>query len=265
MTANANSQAAVEFTQIAVTRPKNQAETLIFKLNQSITQHKATLTSCSIPLLEIHNLAFQLPQSQPYNGIIFISSNAVKQFFKSETALSLLNSCAIKTPLLGVGENTAACIQAHLKTLTPKLNFAVSFPTEMNAEGLLNLPILQSVAHQHWLLVKGQGGRELIETTLKQRAAQVTAVDVYKRAAPSNTDQIMRALNQPTLWLVTSTAALDSLYAASQSQNLACDKVALVISSDRLHSYAQQLGFKIVAQSKGASEPQLIQCIQSLL
>jgi uroporphyrinogen-III synthase len=264
MTTQSANQTAIEFTQIAVTRPTRQAQSLVTTLSQALSKHHSAPTVQSIPLLTIGQLDFKLHTSLPFNGIIFISSNAVTQFFQNQTALEVMQNCPSPMQLLAVGDNTATCIRSNLVKLSLSQQFNVSFPTQMNAEGLLSMPILANIKQQQWLLVKGRGGRELIENTLKQRAAQLTTIDVYERVASQNKNQIITALSQSTLWLVTSAAALEHLQATVHSQGLTCDKVALVISSDRLHSYAQQLGFKIVAQSKGASESQLIQCIQSL-
>ncbi|WP_275576186.1 uroporphyrinogen-III synthase [Aquitalea magnusonii] len=58
----------------------------------------------------------------------------------------------------------------------------ILFPTAgSDSEALLALPQLADVAGQHWLIVRGQGGRALLADTLCARGAQVSLAEVYQR------------------------------------------------------------------------------------
>lgn len=52
---------------------------------------------------------------------------------------------------------------------------------EHNSEALLRLPELHHIKGQNWLIIRGEGGRELLADTLSARGAKVSHWPVYKR------------------------------------------------------------------------------------
>jgi len=232
--------------QLIVTRPHGQAESLLEQLKQSVKQ---TLTIQHLPLLEVKPLAFQLPNLGEVDGAIFVSSNAVSAFF-AQTSLT-------GVPYFAVGNNTAA----HIKALTGQ---SAEFPDQMNSEGLIALPALQQISGQTWLVVKGEGGRDKIQKTLNARGANVVELDVYQRKLPDYSTQqaIYRAQLSDPIWLVTSGDALNHLFRVLGLQEHRQHNTRVIVSSDRLANFARSKGFTIVAQSAGASEKQLVQCVK---
>lgn len=240
---------------LVVTRPIGQAEGLLKALAKI---DKNRLNCLHAPLISIQAVDFTWPiqnPSQPsFNSVVFISTNAAKFFYQKA-------SLANKTRLFAVGNNTAALVE-QLSRQT------VIFPQHMNAEGLLALPEFQSVKGQNWLIVKGEKGRETLHEKLVEIGALVTSLDVYRREMPikSVQQQIMnQLLEQSSIWLITSAQALMNLEAIILKAQLTCDKIQVVISSERLLALAQQKGFKIISQSRGASEQQLVECVQALI
>ena len=62
----------------------------------------------------------------------------------------------------------------------------VRYPERDNtAEAVLQLPEIQAVAEQKWLIVKGEGGRETFARTLSERGAAVTELRLYRRSVKS--------------------------------------------------------------------------------
>jgi uroporphyrinogen-III synthase len=55
---------------------------------------------------------------------------------------------------------------------------------DMSSEGLLALPSLQSLAGQRVLIVKGEGGRDLLREKLAARGARVEELVAYRRVKP---------------------------------------------------------------------------------
>ncbi len=239
--------------QLIITRPKGQADDLMAEIARVI-QYKIAIKHC--PLLQIKPLDFSLPDLTDLSGIIFISGNAARYFLKD---YSLTDSQLAKVKLFAVGENTAD----EVAKLTGQ---AVSFPQQMNAEGLLALAELNAIHAQKWLIVKGEGGRPLITQEMLNRGAIVNEVDVYQRKLPDldTQQQIYQANSKGSVWLITSGEALTHLHRILGLAENPRHGIQVIVSSERLASLALQKGFVILAQSLGASEKQLVECIHYL-
>ena len=245
-----------KLTHLVVTRPLAQANSLVRRIH---ALQDDSLVVQQIPLLDIQPINFDIPPMNQFDGIIFISSNAVQHFYSSNEYLNQKHAFK-HSQLLAVGDNTANSIE--LVTAQTAI-----FPQQMNAEGLLQLPNLQSIAAQNWLIVKGKGGRQIIKDTLIERKAIVTEIDVYQRKLPDLNDQkkIINAQAKQPVWLITSNEAMSNLYRILGLAEKPQHRTQIIISSDRLAAQASLKGFAIIAQSVGASELQLLECIQTLL
>ena len=232
---------------LIVTRPVEQASELISHLALVAGEQ---LNISHLPLLEIQpNQTADLTASH-YDGAIFVSSNAVHHFYQQ-------HSPSLKQ-LVAVGEHTASSIADYSRD-------QVIYPQQMNAEGLLALPELDSIAQQHWLVVKGIGGRPIIAETLRQRGAIVTELEVYRRKLPNFTlqKQIKEIQTNAPVWLISSAEALTNLHRILGLADIPQHSTKVIISSERLKNLALQKGFTIFAQSAGASEIQLVQCVKT--
>lgn len=248
-----------------VTRPLGQSSSLTKQLqatvNKAISQ-ATTPTAPSpslikhIPLIQIQGLAPKIPELSRFDNVLFISGNAVKYFYETQLDVQFTEN----TKLFAIGGNSAH----QLKLACGRL---VHFPQPENSEGLLSMLNLQNIKNQHWLIVKGMGGRTLIRDTLNKRGAKVFELDVYQRKLPCFAGQqaIYQSNNQQTVWIITSAEALFNLFRVlrlSESENHA---TKVIVSSDRLAHIATQKGFRITAIAEGASEDQLVQCVNTLL
>ena len=240
-------QLSNEVNQIIVTRPFGQADSLINQLKAAVAEK---IVVNHLPLIQINSLPFDPPETDRLDGVIFISSNAVSVYFAHATLPQV--------PLFAVGNNSASELQ-H------RSGQAVKFPTQMNSEGLLKLPELTQVENQSWLIVKGEGGRKTLYDTLTSRGASVMELDVYQRKLPDfNTQQaIYEAQFNNPVWLVTSADALNHLFRILGLMEKKKHQTPVIVSSERLATLAKQKGFTILAQSAGASETQLVQCVKT--
>ena len=119
---------------------------------------------------EAHQLQAQLKDPSCY--WIFISKPSV-QFFHQYLALSGIQQFRPKGKVFAVGNSTASALQQH----TPGLPVIV--PQVANSEALLALTPLANA--RQVVLVKGQGGRGLIQQELEAKQITVVELDLYRR------------------------------------------------------------------------------------
>jgi len=163
---------------IVVTRPQAQAAPLA----EAIAA--AGGTPLVFPLLEISPVADPQPLAEAaahlssYALAVFISPNAV------DCALPRLLAAgswpAALTPA-AVGQGTVKALAAHGIT-------GCVAPTErFDSEALLALPALadEQVVGKRVAIFRGDGGRELLADTLRERGATVDCIPCYRRSGPS--------------------------------------------------------------------------------
>jgi len=104
-----------------------------------------------------------------YDVVIAVSGNAVKY------AQQQINVDWPTAIYLAVGQST----QKQLSQVTGQI---VKCPSSrFDSEGLLELEVLQSIKNKKILILRGEGGRELLEDTLIARGAKVDFLQTYKR------------------------------------------------------------------------------------
>lgn len=151
-------------------------------------------------------LLVQLAQA---DTIIFISPNAVRM------------ACAVlpaahwpqEKRWAAIGKGTAQALHQAgvVDVLTPEHG--------AESEGLLALAEFNQLAGQDVLLVRGEGGRELLAHTLIERGAQVDHAVVYRRLACPLDKEALRqfAAGQRLLMVITSSEALRVLMDAGDA------------------------------------------------
>lgn len=156
------------------TRPKDQAQAL----TKAITQAGGIVIAC--PTLAIqavsHQGATHWPDLNAIDKAIFISSNAVRFCFDALKSQGLDWPYHIK--VIAIGLSTAKALTTYGVTVA-------EMPAMPDSESLLTLNSLQAVKNQAVLLVKGKGGRPLIENCLVERGARIFTLDVYERVLPN--------------------------------------------------------------------------------
>lgn len=223
--------------RILNTRPLEQALTL----NQAITQ--AGGIPISLPALTIEPINTTWVDSYSdlsrFDQAIFISANAVKYCL-----LSLKQAHIIIT----------AIGQASANALRSKQLVVHYIPNQSTSESLLSMAHLQDIANQKILLVKGEGGRTLIEDTLVARGSQVTPLIVYRRTLPSYNQKTIEELWQDDaldIILFTSQQSMHNVFTffGAAAKSWLCNKPCLVIS-ERLEQLAYLAGMQTVYKSK---------------
>jgi len=236
---------------VLVTRPAAQADNLC-RLVEALGGRAIRFPVLEIRdpdnLAPVHKIVDHLSD---YDIAIFISPNAVNK------ALNLVlgdsgKSWPDNVRIAAVGKASAKSITGF--GLTPDI-----FPkTRFDSEALLEMDALQAVQDKKILIFRGEGGRELLAETLRQRGAHVDYAEVYRRVKPqADVSNLMRlwARGDINIITVTSNESLQNLYdMVGQLGRRWLIKTPLIVVSERGKELASQLGFKapvIVAEQAG--------------
>ncbi|MCC0181537.1 uroporphyrinogen-III synthase [Aeromonas hydrophila] len=235
-----------------VVRPAAQAAELAVLLRQ----HGHAPLCC--PLLEtvagseLHRLPELLPRA---DIVIAVSVHAVHftHHFLLQTGQTWPN-----IDYFAVGQASAdAFAEVGIQALSPD---------DPRSEGLLALPGLQQVNGKQVLILRGNGGRDLIARTLASRGALVHYCAAYERHYPAlDGDALTRHWQAAGLdsLLVTSGELLQRLLELVPDQQLPWlhDRL-LVVPSPRVAEMAAAAGFTHITIAQGASNQALTAALE---
>jgi uroporphyrinogen-III synthase len=221
--------------RVLVTRPMAQAGPLI-KLIKSAGGKAVPLPVLAIePPVSLSAAKRQLAGLQDFQILIFTSVNAVDGLF---------DICS--EPRFAQGVRVFAVGAATADALARRGIVAEQPPAaERSSEGLLRLSGLQAQAvHQRpVLIVKGEGGRDLLRQELDVRGAQVTSVEVYRRAVADLTADCITASGCHVM-IASSETVLKALHQRlDQRQRTVLLSLGVVAISERVARAARELGF----------------------
>ncbi len=233
---------------VLVTRPQMQAMPLC-RLLEAQGANTYRLPAIAIaPSGDREALRASIGPLQNFDVIIFQSANAVRY------GAALLDQ---KRDL-----NLAAVGPATLRALNQAGYRVPILPgSGFDSEGLLAHPRLQNLKGQRVLIVRGVGGRELLDQVLEQRGATVTAGVVYERhrvipdaASLAAVGQLLQA---NALHVITATSleiatSLLTMRAANPSLLESLMRLHWLVPSRRIATGVQALGLTaplVVAES----------------
>ncbi len=220
---------------LVVTRPAAQA-------GPFIELATAAGAACvAFPTLVIEPLVFDAAtlarlRSGGWDWALFTSTNAVEHGWTA-VAGSRVARCA------AVGRATARALEARGRRVDAR-------PESANSEGVLALPEFADVAGRRILIVKGSGGRDLLQHELVARGAQVLELAVYRRRlatpTPAALHELQRALAARGTWVaVTSTEVLEALLQLVVPESRAdLPDSALLVPGARVAAAARRLGWR---------------------
>ena len=226
---------------VLVTRPRLQAKALC----SLITRRGGK--ALSLPTIEIEAPANrELCRKPPdywseFDSVIFISRNAVIWAFETiinrPSDLEDLN-------IIAIGAGSAEELMNRGIT---RISHA---GPDAGSEALINLPRLQAarIKARRILIVKGEGGRSMLQNSLANRGAIVETVSVYKRIMPVYESGYLLDIwrkSKPDVVVVTSNEGLKNLLRLTPQS--VCDRLlnsAVVAMSERTLKLATRLGFK---------------------
>lgn len=183
---------------VVITRPSHQAGPLC-RLFEAEGASVSRFPAMAIrPLDDKRTWAARLGALGGFDLIVFASANAVRY------GAALLDQQR-DLPLAAIGPATARALNraGYRVPVQPLGGF--------DSESLLRHPRLASLAGQRVLLVKGQGGRELLERELARRGATLILAEVYRRECPAPRAAALRALEsrfeEREIQVITATSA----------------------------------------------------------
>jgi len=183
-----------------------------------------------------------------YNGVIFVSKMAAKQ------GLNAFDEYWPQFPAgqlwCAMGETTAAELEASGQTII------IADPP--NSEGLIAQLSLDQLSGQKWLIVRGNGGRELLKKELEAKGATVDYLELYDRVSQLNDERIKQLINQSLSGIVVaSTQAIGELasYARGDADLF---ELPIVVPGERAAKKAKAAGFANVITALSANNHELL-------
>ena len=146
--------------------------------------------------------------------------------------------------------------------------YEIHYPKDREiSEVLLQLPELQDVAGKRALILRGNGGRELLGETLVSRGAEVIFCECYQRSAKhyDGAEEAMRWQQRGvTTLVVTSGEMLQQLWSLipewyREHWLLRC---RLIVVSERLAHLARELGWQNIQVADNADNDALLRALQ---
>lgn len=241
---------------IAVTRPEGQQEPLMAALQQ------AGARPYHIPLLAIEEREETPEERSTLLDLDHCSKVICVSPVTAHIFLDRLDQYwpqpPVKTLWVTPGAGTAAILEEYgLPVVCPQ--------DGDNSEAMLQLPALTEVAGEKILLCKGEGGRQLLKSTLQERGAQVKELFLYRRICPPMLSA-ERELLQSGYFDVILISSLDALNNLIQLTGSEPDLLStpLLVSSPRLRQEARALGFRTIVQAKGAAADWQLAALESI-
>ncbi len=244
---------------ILVTRPSPAGDILVSRLRA------LGLVAWSFPLIEfspgreLHSLAGRLASLTEDCLVFLLSQHAVT--FAQAHLQHVHKNWPAQPQYFAIGRTTALA----LHTVS---GIDVRYPLDREiSEVLLQLPELQNIQGKRALILRGNGGRELLGKTLKTRGASVEFCECYQRSMKhyDGAEEAMRWHTRGVNTLVvTSGEMLQQLFSLTppwyrENWLLHC---RLLVVSERLANLARELGWQDIQVADNAENDALIRALQ---
>ena len=247
---------------VLLTRPAGQADKLaaaIQKLGGQVTHLPLLAIEPITERGAVERLKTSIMALDNYDAAIFISTNAAT--LGLEWIESYWPQLPVGLEAYAVGPGTAEI----LRQLPWPVHCSDSGVT---SEHLLALPGLQDVAGKRIALFRGQGGRELLAETLRERGARVDYLEIYQRRVPEYSRAVVLKVieeNAIDTVIATSQQILDSFIALLSVDGDLPQKMRglrVVVPSQRVREFALATGFKHVIDASGADDKAVLTSLE---
>ena len=243
--------------KVLVTRPAGQAQTICERLRDAgfhpVHQPMLKILGCAEPAAEQRQRVMELDQ---YQWVIFVSGNAVK--FGMNWIEQFWPQLPVGINWYTVGSGSAEALSAY--------GLAVNSPQRMDSEGLLAEPALQSLNGEKVLIVKGEGGRNLLRQLLRERGAKVDLLTVYRRLPPDLAPQQLKDLFEQhnfAALLISSGEGLTNMLSLLGEQAVAIVADSrVVVPGQRVAELAAETGLRRITVSENATDEAMLRVLQ---
>ena len=242
---------ALRGLRVLVTRPAHQADGLCQRLEAEGAEAAKLPLFAIEPIGESALHAQRLAAAQNYDGWIFTSTNAVR-------LAAELHAGPWPTSY-AVGAATASALEALQRSSV------IAPAAGSSSEALLDRPELASVTGQRFLIVTGEDGRDLLQTTLEARGATVEALPLYRRRAVEHEmERVIAEVELADAVVLTSGEALARLWALTPPvSHASLLGRTLVVPSARVQDQARELGFAAPLVPETVSDEAIVRCLLS--
>jgi uroporphyrinogen-III synthase len=188
--------------------------------------------------------------------IIYTSVNAVRHGFE-----------AISQAITNDGLVTIA-VGAKTRDALGEEGVRAESPAREDSEGILAFLASLDQSPTHVVLVKGQGGRDLIETRLARLGVHLTIIECYRRVWPDVPEANFLSavsIESPSIIHVASGETLTRLTDLCWAHGVdALNAHTLVVPSQRVADQARELGWQSRIVADGAGDEALLKAVADL-
>ena len=237
----------LEHLTIMVTRPRPEGEVLCQKIDAANGRAVYLPAIDILPPDDIDIFKQQIKQLDQYDWLIFISPQAVYQSVAAIKAVWRTFPATLRVAAIGHGTAEVLRKQHLPVNLYPE--------SDWRSEGLLELPDFQQVKGKKIALLCGDKGRDFLQEQLILRGALVTRVVAYRRCLPTmNLQKYIEILPNIDIIVCTSNEILQNLKQLFQESSWAfLQTIPVMVVSERMVSYANDLGFQKIILANNAS------------
>lgn len=250
--------------RLLLTRPAAESAAL------AATLGAAGVYSSSLPLLEIEALAASAEQRtillalDRYRAVIAVSKPAAR--LGLELLARYWPQPSANQRWFSVGAGTAQILADYLEPH----GLGVSYPRQGDdSETLLALPELRqalAVANPRVLILRGEGGRELLAETLRARGVVVDYLELYRRVLPAYPPgtllQTVRGERLNAL-LVSSAQGFEHLQQLAGAAWPELARLPLLVPSPRVAALARAAGALHPIDCRGASAAAVLAALRA--
>jgi uroporphyrinogen-III synthase len=242
--------------RVLLTRPAEESSALAATLSE------AGIFSSSMPLLDIEALPVTAEQRAVFRDLGRYSAVIVVSKPAARLALHLLSQPWPQLPWFSVGAATAQVLADHgLNVHYP--------PSGDDSEALLALPALREAIARpdaRVLILRGEGGRELLAERLREQGASVDYLELYRRLLPAYAaGALMQRIQLERLngVVVSSGQGFLHLQALAGEDWPEVAQLPLFVPSPRVYEMARAAGAGKVVDCRGASAAALLVALRS--